>query len=145
LKNQRIIKILCLIIIALLTAVYFKPIQTEETGIQINNWSTALGTVDDNMDKTRVTYSIDITNFNPEDIYVISITLETDDKLKDKILDGDRTIMFDKVIKKGETTQVKGEIIINTKGMDKTQTSNLEPIITGVRVKTEEVIDFTNK
>lgn len=144
-KISRIILLFCVIGIILLAAACSQAQSPQESGLQVYNWSMSIGGVGNSMDKTKLTYSIDLTNKNQREIYVSSVALVTGEKVIDRIIGGQTDIPLNMVLKANETVQLKGELIIDTKGMDKAYIQGLEPFITGVKATSEETIDLKSK
>jgi hypothetical protein len=119
-----------------------KQIQTKG-GLKINGWSSALGSVNEtDLDKTKFSYSVNITNENENIIFIKSIQPSINKKIIRKIISKDIIVTVNKDVKPNETTQINGEIIVDTKGLTKSDILKLEPFITDVKVSTEETISL---
>lgn len=118
-----------------------KEILKTSGGLKINSWSSSLGGVNDSdLDKTKFTYFLNLTNENQEDIFVNSILPIVSNSIKNRVLSTDISVKINKSIKPNETIEINGDIIVDTKGMNKSGISSLEPFITDVKVSTEEII-----
>lgn len=118
-----------------------KPALQAEGGLKIDNWSSALGGVDEtDLDKTKFTYSVSLTSRNENTVLVKSIVPLVNDSIANKILGNDMTVVVNKEIKPNETIQISGEIVVDTKGLTKADIAKLEPFITDINVSSEETI-----
>ena len=112
-------------------------------GLKINGWSSGLGSVNEtDLDKTKFSYLVNLTNENDKKIFIKSIQPLVNETIKNKIISKEIVVVVNKDIKANETTQIKGEIIIDTKGLGKTDIIKLEPFITDIRISTEETISL---
>lgn len=117
-------------------------IQTKD-GLKIYSWNSALGGVNEtDLDKTKFSYWINLTNENEKNILIKSIQPLVNEEIKNKIVSKDIAITVNKNIKPNETIQINGEIIIDTKGFTKTEISKFEPFITDIKVSSEETINL---
>jgi uncharacterized lipoprotein NlpE involved in copper resistance len=112
-------------------------------GLKINSWSSGLGGVNEiDLDKTKFSYSINLTNQNENNTFIKSIQPSVNEKIKNKIISKDIVVTVNKDIKPNETIQINGEIIVNTKGLTKSDIVKLEPFITDIKVLTEETVSL---
>lgn len=51
-------------------------------------------------------------------------------------------VVVNKDIKSNETIQINVEIIVDTKGLEKSDIVKLEPFITDIKVPTEEIVSL---
>jgi hypothetical protein len=145
-KGLKIITILVLCTLIFLTGCNSTKTQLQtKGGLKINSWSSGLGGVNEtNLDKTKFSYSINLSNGNNTNIYVKSIEPLVNEKIKNIILSKDIAVTVNKDVKPGETIQINGEIIIDTKGLTKSDIMKLEPFITDVKISSEETISLKN-
>lgn len=143
-KSILIVFIFILFIFTLFKVCNSKNSQNQtKGGLEIHNWSSGLGGVNKNdLDKTRFSYSINITNENEKTIFIKSIQPSVNETIKSKILSKETVVIVNKDIKPNETVQINGEIIIDTKGLTKSDILKLEPFIKDIKVLTEETVDF---
>ncbi len=139
--------ILTLISSILFMLIFFTGCSSENTqdkindGLNVYNWSSALGSVSEtDLDKTRLSYSINLTNESNKNIFIKSIQPSINESLKDKILSEEILLTVNKEVKPKETIQIDGEIILDTKGSTKSDLDKLSLFITDIRVTSEETI-----
>jgi hypothetical protein len=112
-------------------------------GLGVYSWSSGLGSVNNiDLDKTKFSYSVDLTNENNKSIFIKSIQPVVSDTIKDKMLNNELMVTVNKHVASNETIQVNGEIIIDTKGLNKSDIQKLDPFITDIKVISEEIIDL---
>lgn len=112
-------------------------------GLKINGWSFGLGGISEtDLDKTKLSYSINLTNENEHTIFAKSVQPLVNEKIINKIQNKGFIVTVNKNIKPNETIQINGEIIFDTKGLTKQDIEKLEPFITDIKVTTEETIDL---
>ena len=135
-----IISILCMSIFFAGCNTTQKQMQTKG-GLKIIGWTFALGTVNEiNLDKTKIFYSVDLINENENITFIKSIQPLINKKCK--IISKYIIVAVNKNVKPNETAQISGEIIVDTKGFNKSDIVNREPFITDIKVSTEETISF---
>jgi hypothetical protein len=112
-------------------------------GLKIYNWSSALGGVNENdLDKTKYSYFINLTNENEKTIFIKSVQPSVNEAIKNKILSKKIVIDVNQNVKPNETIKINGEIILDTKGLGKSDIVTLEPFITDIKVSTEETVSL---
>jgi PBP1b-binding outer membrane lipoprotein LpoB len=112
-------------------------------GLKIHNWSSALGSVNEtDLDKTKFSYSINLTNQNEKNIYIKSIQPLVNEAIKNKIISNDLIVAINKDIKPNETIEISGELLIDTKGLSKSDIVKLEPFIADIKVSTDETFSL---
>jgi hypothetical protein len=112
-------------------------------GLKIYSWSSALGSVSNtDLDKTKFSYSVDLSNENDKSIFIKSIQPLVNETIKDKILSKEVLVTVNKDVKSNETIQISGEIIIDTKGLTKLDLEKLEPFIMDIKVISEETVNL---
>jgi hypothetical protein len=112
-------------------------------GLKINGWSSALGSVNEtDLDKTKFTYSINLTNENEKNISLKSIQPSVNEAIKNKIISNNPVVAVNKDIKPNETIEISGELLIDTKGLSKSDIVKLEPFITDIKVSTDETLSL---
>lgn len=129
----------------LVTGCSNKEVETKG-GLKIYGWNSSLGSVDkSNANKQRFSYDISLINENPSDIFVKSLQTIINSTIKDKILDKGLIVNVNKNLKTNGTINIRGEIIIDTKGLSKTDILKLEPFVTDIKVTTDQIIDLNIK
>ena len=119
-----------------------KEVETKG-GLKIYSWNSGLGSINESdLNKQRFSYDINLTNENQKDVYVKSIKPSVNDTIKDRILNKDLIVNVNKNLKSNDTISIKGEIIIDTKGLSKSEILNFEPFIIDIKVSTDEIIDL---
>lgn len=117
-------------------------IQTK-AGLKVNGWSSGLGSISEtDLDKTKFSYSINLTNENGKIIFIKSIQPLVNETIKSKVLSKEIVVNVDKEIKPNEAIEIKGEIIFDTKGLTKSDIVKFEPFITDIKVSTEETVSL---
>jgi hypothetical protein len=140
--------IISIIVSILFTFIFFTGCGTKtqiqtKGGLKISGWSSGLGSVNGtDLDKSKFSYSINLTNENESIIFIKSVQPSVDGKIINKIINKDIIVTVNKDIKPNETIQVSGEIIFDTKGLTKSDIVKLEPFITDIKVLTEETISL---
>lgn len=142
-------KKLIMIIFSLFILVFFagcnnaKVEVQSKSGLKIYNWSSALGGVNENdFDKTKYSYSISLTNEDEKTIFIKSVQPSVNETIKSKILSKEIVVDVNENLKPNETIKINGEIIIDTKGLGKSDIVTLEPFITDIKVLTEETVSL---
>lgn len=145
-SKKLIMIIFSLCIIIFFTGCNNRKVQVQsKSGLKIYNWSSALGGVNENdLDKTKYSYFINLTNDNEKTIFIKSVQPSVNEAIKDKILSKEIVIDVNQNLKPNETIKINGEIIINTKGLEKSDIITLEPFITDIKVSTEETVSLKN-
>ena len=114
-----------------------------KNGLKINEWSSGLGSVNEmDLDKTKFSYSINLTNYNENTIFIKAVQPIVNRQNVNKIISKDIIITVNKDLKPNESIQINGEIIFNTKGLTKLDIEKLEPFITDIKFSTEEIISL---
>jgi hypothetical protein len=140
--------IITIIISILFIFIFFTGCNTKtqiqtKGGLKINGWSSGLGGVNvTDLDKTKFSYSIYLTNENENIIFIKSIQPSVNEKIKNKIISKDIVVNVNKDIKPNETIQINGEIIVDTKGLTKSDIVKLEPFIKDIKVSTDETLSL---
>ena len=107
----------------------------EKGGLKIYTWSSSIGSDSNlNMDKTNYSFSINLVNENRNDILVKSIEPILGDSVKG--------IVMNETVSQDENCEIAGNLFLDTKGMSKGQIEELEPIITDIKVYSEEIINL---
>lgn len=115
-------------------------------GLHIYNWSSSLGGVEkDNIDLTKYSYSINVTNENPTEITVLSIEPVLSETVKQMYKEGELELVVNEIVNPKESIEIKGEIIFNTKELSKQEISALRPFITNINIKSKTNIDMQEK
>lgn len=143
-----ILSLLIVVCIIILFKIYNNSkIQVQpKYGLKIYNWNSALGGVNETaLDKTKFFYSINLTNENQNTVFIKSIEPSVNKTIKNRILSKEMIVNVNKDIKHNETIKIEGEIIIDTKGIHKSNMTTLEPFITGIKVSTDETLTLQNK
>jgi hypothetical protein len=137
-----VISILC-IFIFLTGCNNIKTQAQSKGGLKINTWSSGLGDINEtDLGNTKFSYSINLTNENENNIFVKSIKPSVNEKINNKIISKDIVVTVNKDIKHNETIQINGEIIVDTKGLTKSDIVQLEPFITDIKVLSEEAVSL---
>ncbi|MBE6067841.1 MAG: hypothetical protein E7211_09135 [Clostridium lundense] len=138
-------KKLIMIIFSLFILVFFVGCNNAEVevqskgGLKIYNWSSALGSVTENdLDKTKYSYSINLINEDEKTIFIKSVQPSVNETIKNKILSKETVVDVNQNLRPNEVIKINGEIIIDTKGLGKSYILTLEPFITDIKVLTEE-------
>lgn len=143
-SKKLIMIIFSLFIFAFFTGCNNTKVQVQSKGgLKIYNWSSALGGINENdLDKTKYSYSINLTNENEKTIFIKSVQPSVNEAIKNKILNKEIVIDVNQNLKPNETIKINGEIIIDTKGLEKSDIVTLEPFITDIKVSTEETVSL---
>lgn len=137
-----IITILCVFLLFIGCTSKNAKIETKG-GLTIGNWSSSIGSVNEtDLDKTIYSYSVYVTNENEKNVFIKEIQPSVNEAIKNKIISKEIVVNVNKDIKPNETIQIKGEIILDTKGLEKQDIVKFEPFITDIKVSTEETISL---
>lgn len=132
-----------LFVFIFLTGCSIKTQLKTKGGLKISSWSSGLGSVNDtDLNKTKFSYSVNLTNENENTIFIKSIQPSVNEKIKNKIISKDIIVAVNKDVKHNETIQISGEIAIDTNGLTKSDILQLEPFVTDIKVSTEETISL---
>ncbi len=112
-------------------------------GLKINGWSSGLGNVNEtDLDKTKFSYSINLTNENEKNVFIKSIKPSVNEAIKDKIISKEIVVAVNKDIKPNEAIEITGEIIVDTKGLGKSDIVKLGQFITDIKISIEETVSL---
>jgi hypothetical protein len=112
-------------------------------GLKINNWSSGIGSVNENdLDKSVFSYSINLINENEKTVFIKSIQPIVNEKIINKILSEKTIVTLNKDIKSNETIEITGKIIVDTKGLAKSDIIKFEPFITDIKISTDEIVSL---
>lgn len=143
--NKKILIATCFILLTSLLIVGCKSeIEDNKEGIHVYGWHHSLGGSEDNLDKTIYSYSINLTNENNQELYIDYISPVLNNTINNKLISNDLKVIVDKTISSGQTIEVKGELVIDTKDMSKKEIIAMEPFVTGVEVISKTTIDLRN-
>lgn len=138
-----IILILCVFNFIFLTGCNTQTHMKTKGGLKINSWSSGLGSFNEtDLDNTKFSYSIDLTNDNEKSIFIKSIQPSVNETIRSRILSKEMSVDVDRDIKPNETIHITGELIVNTKGLVKSDIVKLEPFITDIKVSIEENVSL---
>lgn len=111
-------------------------------GLEVSGMTSGLGSVDDNLDKTKISYSIPLFNNSSKDRYINWIEPILGEKVKNRLLSNEIKADVQKTVRSNQYLEIKGEIILDTNGMTKQEISELDPFITGIKIESQEMIEF---
>jgi hypothetical protein len=112
-------------------------------GIKIYSWSSAIGGVNNvDLEKSKFSYYLNLTNENSKEILIKELEPIVSKSLSTKMISKNLVLNLNKKINPKETVEVKGEIIFYTEGMTKQDILALQPLITDIRVSSEEIINL---
>lgn len=138
-----VISILCVLVLFIGCNSINSTKNQTKGGLKINLWSFGLGNVNEtNLDKTKLYYSFNLTNENNKKIFIKSIQPSINEKIKNKIISKDIVVSVNKDIKPNETINIYGDFIFDTKGLSKLDIENLEPLLTDIKISTDETISL---
>jgi hypothetical protein len=139
LKGDKMKKISILLVVILLIISGCSNSKTENDenkGLDISNFQSGIGAIDDTSTFDKQKFSYDITISNPEKMKVNedSIKIVLTDWIKGKQIENKITkLSFDT-----EGIVIKGYIIFDSKGLDKKEIVIHQPFIDGISVVTDE-------
>lgn len=137
-----VISILCVFLLFIGYNSKKAQIQTKG-GLEINEWSFGLGSANEtNLDNTKLSYSFNLTNKNNKKIFIKYIQPSINEKIKNKIISKNIVVSVNKDIKPNETIKINGFYIFDTKGLSKSDIEKLEPLLTDIKVSTDETISL---
>jgi hypothetical protein len=110
-------------------------------GLQINSLSTAISAVNEtNTDEQKFSYSFSLTNEDKTDVYIKSVEPIINDSIKSRIQGDSISTDVNRDLQPNSTIQVTGELILNTKGLSKSDIIGLQPFANGIKISSEESI-----
>ncbi len=118
----------------------------DEKGISVSGISSSIGGVGPNtsdFETQRFNYTITLTNNDEKDIKVVLIVPVLSEAFAEKVSDKNITVDVNKTISKGNSIDVTGEIIFDTKGLSKEQIMNLQPFVKEVKVIQEIILQHS--
>lgn len=143
-KMLKKVSILILIAILLLFAACSKDSTVSKPGIEINAISTSIGAVGTNTNDIEIQsfkFTITMTSNEAADISIVSVKPVLSEKFLERASNGDVAIQVNKVITKGSSLNVSGEIIFDAKGLTKEQIISMEPFVKEVKIIEERIIN----
>lgn len=137
-----------LLFILLLSIFIFSNVYSPEKIRQDKNLSitgivSSISAVDknsDNLENQKFKYTVTLSNSAEDDIRVEAITPVLSKSFLSKVKDKNVTLKVNQTIKKNRSLNVSGEIIFNTKGLEKKDILNLRPFVKEVKITEERVI-----
>lgn len=135
--------ILVLAAILLLSAACSNNNERDKAGIEISSISTSIGAVGNNtndFETQSFKYTITLINNEAADMSIVSVKPVLSEKFLERASNGNAEIQLDKVIPKGGSLEVSGEIIFDAKGLTKEQIISLEPFVKEVKIIEERTI-----
>lgn len=136
--------ILILAAILLLSSACSGSNERDKAGIEISSINTSIGAVGKNandFETQSFKYTITLINNEPADMSIVSVKPVLSEKFLERVSNGNVEIQMNKVIPKGGSLEVSGEIIFDAKGLTKEQVISLEPFIKEVKIIEERTID----
>ncbi|MGM9988325.1 MAG: hypothetical protein ACI35O_14005 [Bacillaceae bacterium] len=134
--------ILCIFAIFILSSCS-KEEPIAESGISISQKQTSIGPVEENMndmDKQSFKYKLTLTNHEENDLKIISLEPILSEEFKKTVLSDELTLTINKTISKNTSLEVSGEIIFNSKGLNKEQLSDMQTFIKEIKINEERII-----
>jgi hypothetical protein len=114
---------------------------SECRGLQLGSMVSSIGAVDpERFDEQRMSYTIHLCNDSKQDSYISFVEPIITDDIKGRITSGDARIEVKEMVKPGGSIQLQGEFIFEAGDLNKQDIIAMEPIITGFRLGTEQVI-----
>jgi hypothetical protein len=101
----------------------------QHKGVVISNWNSGMGAVDEdnlnNLDKQKLSFTATIWNDSTKQTYITDVKLIVPETLRSRILTGDTVVSVNRELNLNASYQVKGDLILDTKGMTKEEVVNL--------------------
>ncbi len=142
-KWNKSVAIIYIALMIVLTACNIsKPEDKQNKDLEVYGMSSALGSAGNDLDKTKFSYTIPITNNSDEDIYIEWMEPVLGDKVSNRVLSSDLRINVQNKVIPEESLEIAGEIILDTKGLTKQQITELEPFITEIVIDCQKVIEL---
>ncbi len=120
---------------------YCRSDKDSQTGLQIYSKTTSLGSIDNNFDTQRFSYSIYLTNEDSKKQYVKWIEPVLGDSFAKRVTNQDLKVNVNKPIEANETIEIEGELVFDSSDLSKQDIFDLEPYITDIKVVSEKVIN----
>jgi hypothetical protein len=139
---RKIFLIILLFVLLIITGCSTKEIVNQK-GISLSGVLTSIGAVGENtngFEKQSFKYTITLTNNDDDNITVVSITPVLSEVFANAVPDKNVTVKVNRTISKGNSINVSGEIIFNTKGLSKEQIISMKPFIKEVKITEERTI-----
>ncbi len=139
-RKFRISSTVLLLITLIFISGCVKP-TSECRGLQLGSMVSSIGAVDpERFDEQRMSYTINLCNDSKQDSYISFVEPLITDDIKGRITSGDARIEVKEMVKPGGSIQLQGEFIFEAGDLNKQDIIAMEPIITGFRLGTEQVI-----
>jgi hypothetical protein len=139
-RQFRISSTVLLLITLIFISGCVKP-TSECRGLQLGSMVSSIGAVDpERFDEQRMSYTINLCNDSKQDSYISFVEPLITDDIKGRITSGDARIEVKEMVKPGGSIQLQGEFIFEAGDLNKQDIIAMEPIITGFRLGTEQVI-----
>lgn len=116
----------------------------DETGIVITDIMSGIGSAGENtndFETQSFKFTITMKNNEAADIGIVSVRPVLSEKLLERVPNKDTTINVNKVIAKGTSLSVSGEIIFDARGLTKEQIAGIKPFVQEVRLIEERTIE----
>ena len=142
---KKIYVLLLLSVLLLVSSCESKHIE-KNNGLSISGITTSLGAYEKNSDNNEIQsfkYTITLTNNDDENISLHSVTPILSEKFLSLVIDKDVTLEVNKIIEKSGILNLSGEIVFNTKGLEKQDILNLQPFVKEVKITEERIIQKT--
>lgn len=137
-KNDSILFIICLLILALLALMKQDTGSYVDEGLIVKEWHYGIGL--DEEEQTTLSYTINVTNTFEKKMKINAIMPVIDEKLQDRVMAKETLVEVNKAVESNDTLAIEGEILIDTKGLSKAELERIQPAIVGVKIVSEEVI-----
>ncbi len=139
-RNYWKISIVVILLVLSLSAGCAKP-AAESKGLQLVKMVSSIGSVDpERFDEQRISYTINLCNDSSQSNYISFVEPVVTDGINSRITSPDIRREVKKKIEAGKCLEVKGEFIFDAGDLSKQDIIAMEPIITGFRLGTEEII-----
>ncbi len=120
--------------------------QQSSKGLQISSMTSAMGSVDpDKFDEQKLSFTINLCNDSDQDTYISFLEPLLTADINGRIISGDTRVEVKKKVAASDSIGVDGEIVFDSSDLSKQDIIAMEPIITGFRVGTEELIELPAK
>jgi len=115
----------------------------KDKDLAITGIISSIGAVNKNSNDNEIQsfrYTITLSNNAEQDIGVESITPVLSEKFLSRVKDKNVTLQVNQTIKKNSSLKLSGEIIFDTKGLEKKDILAFEPFVKEVKIIEERVI-----
>ena len=117
-----------------------KESQYIESGLEVIDMVSSLGGMGEN--EQIYTYQITLSNHEKEEITINWIEPVLHEEMLKRLGNESNRVNVNKTIQPGETLEIKGSVVFESKGITKEEINDWDPLNSGFKVSTEKVLSI---